>query len=404
MIRDLTKQRQAERDRARLEAQLRQAQKMEAIGHLTGGIAHDFNNLLTSIMGYVTLAAERSGGGDPKVATYLSQAGLSCGRARDLIQQMLTFSRGRRGEPRALTLAPLVRESVKLLRSSFPATVELRTELDDEAPPVLLDPVQLDQVLMNLAINARDGVHSSGQIRIGVGSAGPTTAVCASCRQTFEGSFVELVIADTGTGIPPEVQERMFEPFFTTKEVGRGSGMGLSTVHGIVHEHGGHIAVESAPGKGSIFRVLFPALRSHEDVGAQATRVAAGHSLPHAALAAKVAVVDDEVSVAGFMRDLLVHWGLTVTTYGDAREALDALRAGATFDLVVTDQTMPGMTGLEFARRARELCRGLQVVLYTGYGEGIAPIELERAGVAALMRKPIEPSDLLAVLRRSLGR
>jgi len=178
----------------------------------------------------------------------------------------------------------------------------------------------------------------------------------------------------------------------------------LSTVHGIVHEHGGHVAVESVEGKGSTFRVLFPALRSHEDVGAQANRVVAGNSLPHAALAAKVAVVDDEVSVAGFMRDLLAHWGLTVTTYADAREALDALLAGETFDLVVTDQTMPGMTGLEFARRARELCPGLQVVLYTGYGEGIAPAELERAGVAALMRKPIEPSDLLAVLRRFSGK
>jgi PAS domain S-box-containing protein len=401
MIRDLTERRQVERDRARLEAQLRQAQKMEAIGHLTGGIAHDFNNLLTSIMGYVTLAAERSGGSDPKLATYLDQASLSCARARDLIQQMLTFSRGRRGEPRALALAPLVRESVKLLRSSFPATVDLRTDLDDDAPPVLLDPVQLDQVLMNLAINARDGVHSNGEIGIAVRSAGPTTAVCASCRQNFEGNFVELVIADTGTGIPPDVQERMFEPFYTTKEVGRGSGMGLSTVHGIVHEHGGHIAVESAMGKGSTFRVLLPALRSHDDATAR-SHLAAGHPLPRAELAGHVAVVDDEVSVARFMRDLLVHWGLTVSTFADARKALDALVAGEAYDLVITDQTMPGMTGLEFARAARALHPGLHVVLYTGYGAGIAATELERAGVVALLRKPIEPPELLAVLRGHL--
>jgi PAS domain S-box-containing protein len=402
MIRDLTEHRQVERDRARLEAQLRQAQKMEAIGHLTGGIAHDFNNLLTSILGYVTLAMEHSAGTDPKVARYLEQAGLSCGRARDLIQQMLTFSRGRRGEPRTLELAPLVRESIKLLRSSLPATVDLRVELDGDAPPVLLDPVQLEQVLMNLAINARDAMRSNGEIRIAVRCAAPVAAPCSSCRGNVEGSFVELVVADTGSGIPADVQDRMFEPFFTTKEVGRGSGMGLSTVHGIVHEHGGHIVVESAPGRGATFRVLLPALRAADRAFDQQRPPAGSHPLPQAALAGRVVVVDDEAPVARFMSDLLVHWGLDVSTYALASEALDALVADETFSLVITDQTMPGMTGLEFARSARALRPGLPVVLYTGYGEGVAQAELDRAGVAALVRKPIEPAELLRVLREHL--
>ena len=402
IVRDLTERRQVERDRERLEAQLRQAQKMEAIGHLTGGIAHDFNNLLTSIMGYVILALERSEGTDTKTATYLDQASLSCKRARDLIQQMLTFSRGRRGEPRPLALTPLVRESVKLLRSSFPATIDLRTELDD-VPPALMDPIQLEQVLMNLAINARDAIRFSGAIRITVRRSGATAGECAGCRCNVDGDFVELAVADTGSGIPPDVQERMFEPFFTTKEVGHGSGMGLATVHGIVHEHGGHVLVESVPGHGATFRVLLPPLPSGDDAATELPVAEHKPPLPRAAFAGRVAVIDDEPSVADFMQDLLVHWGLTVVLFEDGGKALEAIAAGDAFDLVITDQTMPRMTGIEFARAARELHRpGLKVVLYTGYGEGIAPADIEGAGLAGLLRKPIEPSELLALLAAHL--
>jgi PAS domain S-box-containing protein len=402
MIRDLTERRRVEADRARLEAQLRQAQKMEAIGHLTGGIAHDFNNLLTSIVGYVTLAAERTAGGDPKVGTYLEQAGRSCGRARDLIQQMLTFSRGRRGEPRALALAPVVRESIKLLRSSFPATVNLHMELDDDASPVLVDPVQLEQILMNLAINARDATRSTGEIRIVVRDSDLTKCACASCHGAVDGDWVELAVTDTGTGIPPEVQERMFEPFFTTKEVGRGSGMGLSTVHGIVHEHRGHVLVESALGAGATFRVLLPALQVREYSATQPHPTSEDNPLPRASLAGRVAVVDDELSVVRFMQDLLGHWGVSVTAFAHGREALGALAAGDAFDLMITDQTMPGMTGLEFARAARALRPALKIVLYTGYGDGIGPTDVERAGVVALLHKPIDPSKLLALLSEHL--
>jgi PAS domain S-box-containing protein len=401
MIRDLTERRHVERDRARLEAQLRQAQKMEAIGHLTGGIAHDFNNLLTSIVGYVTLAAERSAGTDAKLAAYLEQASLSCGRARDLIQQMLTFSRARRGEPRPVALAPLVRESMKLLRSSFPSTVSLRTDLDNDAPPALLDPVQLEQVLMNLAINARDAVQSTGEVTIVVRRVHAAAAVCASCRGNVEGDMVELAVTDNGDGILPHVQERMFEPFFSTKDVGKGSGMGLATVHGIVHEHNGHIIVESASGRGATFRVLLPALPSEASslaLPAFATRT----TFPRAALAGRVAVVDDEMSVSCFMADLLGQWGLTVATFANGREMLDALTTGNRFDLVITDQTMPVMTGLELARELHGSRPGLPVVLYTGYDAGITATEIERAGIATLVRKPIEPSELLAVLRAHL--
>ncbi len=405
IARDITERKRIESERQALEAQLRQAQKMEAIGHLTGGIAHDFNNLLTSIMGYVTLAAERSADGrDDRLAGYLERAHLACERARDLIQQMLAFSRGRRGEPRPLALAALIRESVKLLRSSLPATVALETDLDDDAPPVLLDPVQFEQVLMNLAINARDAMQSSGEIRVSMRLVGRVAEVCTSCRKIVEGDMVELSVSDNGPGIAADVQERMFEPFFTTKDVGQGSGMGLSTVHGIVHEHGGHVVVEKVPGAGARFRVLLPALRSQERGGALPRSSTRGAALPQASLAGHVAVVDDETSVATFMNDLLAHWGLEVTTFVDARTALDAIAGGAAFDLVITDQTMPGMTGMEFARAARALRAALPIVLYTGYDPRLTPANVARAGVAALVRKPIKPSLLLAVLEEHLPR
>jgi PAS domain S-box-containing protein len=400
-LRDIGERKEAERRRAELEAQLRQAQKMEAIGHLTGGIAHDFNNLLTSIMGYVTLAAERSADADPKLAGYLEHAGASCRRARDLIQQMLTFSRGRRGEPRPIALAPVVRESIKLLRSSLPSTVVLAADLDDDAPAALVDPVQLEQVLMNLAINARDAMGGNGDVRIAVRAASGGHRVCASCRKPVDGEFVELAVSDTGSGIPPDVQERMFEPFYTTKAVGQGSGMGLSTVHGIVHEHDGHVVVDSSPGAGAMFRVLLPALSSRS-VAAGASS-ATGDVFPRDTLQGRVAIVDDEPSVVRFMHDLLSHWGVAAVTFADPAAALAAIRAGDALDLVITDHTMPGMTGLELARAARSVRRGLPVVLYTGYGEQITQADVERCGVAALLRKPIDASALFGVLREHLA-
>ena len=386
------------------EAQLRQAQKMEAIGHLAGGIAHDFNNLLTSIMGYVTLAAERSAAGDPKLASHLEQANLSCVRARDLIRQLMTFSRGNRGSARALALPPLVRESVKLLRASFPATLALRTDLDETVPRVLVDPVQVEQVLMNLAINARDAQRSAGEVRVAVRHPGPMSAVCASCRKHVEGDMVELAVSDSGSGIGQDVLDRMFEPFYTTKPVGQGSGMGLAIVHGIVHEHGGHVLVESAPGAGTRMRVLLPAVREAEATVERPAGVVRQDRLPRTRFAGRVAVVDDEPTVARYMRDLLEHFGLDAATFHDARSALDAMAAGATFDLVITDQTMPGMTGIELARAARALHAPPRVAIYTGYGEGLASAELERAGVARLLHKPIEADALVEVLAVCLPR
>jgi PAS domain S-box-containing protein len=406
MARDITAYKRAEDQRAGLEAQLRQAQRMEAIGHLTGGIAHDFNNLLATIMGYVTLAGERAeASGDGKLAHYLEQSLAASRRARDLIQQMLTFSRGQRSAPKAMNLAAGVEGSLTLMRGSLPATLEIRTDIDLAAGDVLLDPVQLDQVLLNLAINARDAVKGPGALNIAVRGAPGLATVCASCRQRFAGDFVELAVADTGPGIAPGVLERMFEPFFTTKGVGRGSGMGLATVHGIVHEHRGHIVVEHAEPRGSRFRILLPPLASDATLPMPAPRAKAPAPASDGkrALKGRILVIDDEAPLAEFMRELLGGWGLEATAISNPRRALQAFRADAhAYDLVITDLAMPGSTGFGLARELLAVRPGLPVILYTGHIDPIAERELESAGIRALLPKPVEPDKLRELLARLL--
>jgi PAS domain S-box-containing protein len=247
-LRDITARRQAESQRVELEGQLRQAQKMEAIGHLTGGIAHDFNNILTSVTGTSSSPASRGGSARP-ISCASGRAHLAAQRARDLISQMLAFARAA-GERRPLALAAELRQSAQLLRSTLPSSVELHTALDAHAPAVVGDSVQIEQVLFNLCINARDAIRGAGAIHIGLGSAA-VEGVCASCRALVRGRWVVLSVADSGSGGSESVRERMFEPFYTTKPVGSGSGMGLAMVHGIVHDHGGHLLVDPVEPRGT---------------------------------------------------------------------------------------------------------------------------------------------------------
>jgi len=402
IMRDITDRKHAESERAQLEAQLRQAQKMEAIGHLAGGIAHDFNNILTSLMGYVTMVTEAlEDRGDTRLARYLARASQSGQRARDLIQQMLTFSRGQRGEPRPLFLAPLIEEAIKLLTASLPSSIELRAELEQGLPPVLLDPVQVEQVLMNLCINAADAMDERGRLRIALRRTEAHEATCTACHQNASGSYVELAVSDEGSGITPDVMERMFEPFYSTKDVGKGSGMGLATVHGIVHEYGGHVLVDSTPGRGTTFRVLFPALES----AAVAVPEPAGETVRSRLrpLHGRVLVVDDEPAVAEFMQDLLGDWSLQVTVMNHPAAARDAFaRDPRAFDLVLLDQTMPGLTGLELAQDMLLLCPELPVVIYTGYREALDEAALRKVGVRAVVRKPVDAGDLHALLSGQL--
>jgi CheY-like chemotaxis protein len=265
-----------------------------------------------------------------------------------------------------------------------------------------LDPVQIEQVVLNLCINARDSMRGSGAIRIALKPAARIRAVCASCRQKVDGNIVELSVRDTGPGIPSTVMDRMFEPFYSTKDVGRGSGMGLSLAHGIVHEHGGHILVDSMPNERTKFQVLLPAPDSGAATAPEGR--AAGSPAPaRARLSGRVLVVDDEQAIREFMADLLGGWGLEVDVLADGASARDAVAADPQrFDLVITDHTMPQLTGLKLARLISRLRPGLPVILYTGYAEDLSPQELREAGVLKLVRKPVEPAQFYPLLAEHL--
>jgi PAS domain S-box-containing protein len=408
-LRDITERRRAEADRVQLEGQLRQAQKMEAIGQLTGGIAHDFNNILTATLGYLVMAQERAEGhGDAKLARYLERAERSGERAKALIQEMLTFSRGQRGDPRSLPLGPKLTEAVKLLQSTLPSSVEIRTELGAGVPCVLLDPLHLEQVLMNLCINARDAMAGKGSLLIALRTATCSGCVCSSCHQPVAGSFVELAVTDSGPGIAPQVLERMFEPFYSTKEVGKGSGMGLAMVHGIVHEYGGHIHVDTTPGEGTTISIWFPAwfppVQDQSEQGLAAPD-ALGGAKDSARLRGRVLLADDEAPVREFMQDLLGGWGLAVSLAENGAEACERFSAEPDgFDLVVLDQTMPRMTGLEAAEEVLRLRREVPVVLYTGHSEHLTEARISGAGIRALARKPLDIPAFRALMEELLPR
>jgi PAS domain S-box-containing protein len=395
VTREITERKRAEEERVRLEGQLRQAQKMEAIGQLTGGIAHDFNNILTGALGYLVMARERAAAyGDTKLIKYLDRAEGSGERAKALIQEMLTFSRGQRGKPRSLQLGPQLAEAVKLLQSILPSSVEIQTDLASDVPWVLLDPLHVEQVLMNLCINARDAMGGKGSLRIALRTADCGGCECSSCHQTVNGSFVELAVSDSGPGIPPPVLERVFEPFFSTKEVGKGSGMGLAMVHGIVHEYGGHIQVETGSGTGTTIRIWFPAWfppqKTSDGLGeADREDSIIGQVLPR--LRGRLLLAEDEAAVRELMEDLLVSWGLEVALAENGVAACEHFAADPdSFDLVVLDQTMPRLRGLEAAEQLLKLRPHIPVVLYTGHSEHLSEARIAAVGIRALVRKPLD--------------
>ncbi len=383
----------AEQERRQLARQLQQAQKMEAIGQLTGGIAHDFNNLLTSVMGYVSLAQELPAAQvDPKLQKYL-QRSLAAGRkAAELIQQMLTFSRGEHGQPRLVQVPELLQEFVTLMESSLPASVEVELQLTEAMPAVRVDPLHLEQVLMNLCINARDAMEGAGHLILRARHLWGAHCVCESCQQTVAGDFVAISVTDSGSGITPVVLERMFEPFYSTKETGKGSGMGLSMVHGMVHEYGGHVLVESSPEKGTAFTVLLPACK---EVATESVPTVPNPASVPRRLQGKVLVVDDQRVVLEFMQDLLTDWKLDVVAFQQPVQALQyATEHGTELLAAIVDYTMPRLTGLEWARQVAEHCPDLPIFLYSGYREDIDLDVAAATGIRDILRKPIDEKRL----------
>jgi len=270
MVEDITARINAENESEQMQQQLQQAAKMEALGQLTGGIAHDFNNMLGSILGYTELAQERCVD-DPesKLAKYLRNVHLAGERAQELIAQMMVFSRRDVGVPVLFNPVFLVEEVLTFLQASLPSSINVRINTDLASAPVYMDPVQLQRVLINLCINARDAITELGEICIGVYDVTIDDVVCTACGQQLTGPWVEIKVTDTGTGMEPELLNQIFDPFFTTKGVGKGTGMGLSVVHGVMHEYQGHVIVESQPGHGSTFRLFLPAASAEQETSDQ---------------------------------------------------------------------------------------------------------------------------------------
>jgi PAS domain S-box-containing protein len=386
--RDITEQIQ-------LESQLRQAQKMEAIGQLAGGIAHDFNNILAAVIGYAEIILDDLGRQVTPETQSVMQILDAGKRAKDLVGQILTFSRQQEVEKRPVALCAIARESLKLLRASIPSTIEIHSELGCERDTVLADPTQLHQVVMNLCTNAWQAMREKGgTLEVGVRETVMDESSAARLQDLEPGNYLVLSVRDTGPGIPMALQGRIFEPFFTTKKRGEGTGLGLSVVHGIVKSHDGDIRLRSRPGQGALFEIYLPQVAPRTGVDDLTTKevVARGNE--------NVLIVDDEPTLTEVLKMLLETLGYHARSVNSPAEALKALKDdGAYVDLLLTDLTMPGMTGIELAREARRIRPGLPVILLTGYGERMLTDILPRNAISAIIRKPITRVELATRIR-----
>ena len=382
-------------ERKRLEEELRQSQKMEAIGRLAGGIAHDFNNLLTVVQGHLQLLLERLTPGNP-LRPDLEEIDRAASRASSLTRQLLAFSRRQILQPRRVDLVAVVGEMEKLLRRLIGEDVRLETRAQSPSAPVDADPSQLEQILLNLAVNARDAMPYGGTFRIETGS----VAVRPGDEEGVPpGDYIALTVADTGVGMTEETKQHIFEPFFTTKEQGKGTGLGLSMVYGIVKQSGGEISIDSAPGQGTTFRILLPRSRT-ADGEAEPPAPAVTPAAP-APTASRILLVEDDEAVRSLVRRSLERMGMTVLTAPDGDSALQIAREIGEIDLLLTDITMPGMDGRELVRRLRAADPSIRALLMSGYARGEA---LRDGGdpAAGFLQKPFTPTELAHAVSAAL--
>ncbi|MEL7187217.1 MAG: response regulator, partial [Pseudomonadota bacterium] len=394
--RDYSKLKAAETERRRLEARLRQAQKMEVMGQLTSGIVHDFNNILSSVIGYSELAAENPVVKEnEKVHGYMAEVQRAGQRARALVNQMLVFSRYSTDASTNVEPSDLVAGVIRMLRPTLPSTIEVDTELGDGV--VTIDPVQFEQALINLCINARDAMRGGGQLSIAVRQEPVAEMRCAACGESPATHCVAISVVDTGDGISPDVLPQLFEPFFSTKPSSRGTGMGLAMVDNIVHAHDGHIHVDSSA-SGSRFTMLFPAATRASRKPPTISPVADFDQ--SANTGAHILVVDDEQSVGTLMGRLLESRGYSATVVDSSERALDYFASNAdSIDAVITDQTMPKMTGMQLSKQLLEVRPDLPIILCSGYSTDVNEKTVKQAGISAYQSKPIDVSDFFKQLQ-----
>ena len=387
----------ASEERDRLMAALRQSQKMEAVGTLAGGIAHDFNNMLTPILGYTELVIARLPSGDP-LRHDLGEVKNSALRAKDLVRRILAFSRQKGQELVCMALHPVVEECLKMLRSTLPATIAFQEDIATDCGQIMADPIQIQQILINLCTNAAHAMEGSGgTLEISLREIGVNPGDTLAGQDFRPGQYLRLVVSDTGCGMDKATLERIFEPYFTTKEQGKGTGIGLALVHGIVKEHGGYLSVYSEPGQGTTFSLYFPVCC---EAGGQLLKTM-DTSIPRGS--ERMLLVDDEEDVLEMLKEMGEHLGYQVTAVSDSTEAYAIFSARPDeFDLVVTDQTMPGLTGVAMAQKIFALKPGMPIIICTGFSESLTDGKARELGLAGYIMKPVVMGDFARLVRRAL--
>jgi PAS domain S-box-containing protein len=394
-VRDITDRKRAEKERLALEAQLQQAQKMESIGTLAGGIAHDFNNILGIILGNAELAMDDVPEWNPAKFN-LKEIRTASLRAKDVVRQLLSFARKTRLEKKPTNIVPIVKESLKLLRSSIPTSIEIHQNITAEVDTILADPTQINQVLINLCTNANHAMPDGGIIEVILNNAALNENETAQYPDLNPGRYVNLTVSDTGHGIPKEDMDRIFDPYYTTKEVGKGTGMGLAVVHSIVKEHNGIVSVKSEPGKGTTFSIFFPAVDKDVVVESEpAEKLPMGNE--------KILFIDDEESIVIMARQMLERLGYEVDAKMNSIEALELFRSKPDqFDLVITDLTMPKMTGDKLVQEILNIRPDIPVILCTGFSEKIDEKKATALGAADYIEKPVNQHDFAFKVRKVL--
>ena len=397
IARDITARKQAEEGRRKLENQLIQAQKLEAIGTLAGGIAHDFNNILSGIIGYTELSMTMEQD-CPKVYSNMEMVLTAAERAKDLVRQILTFSRKTEPEKKPTDLSALLNEVVKFMRASLPKTIDMQQNIDVGSHFVMADPTQLHQVFVNLCTNAGYAMkEKGGLLEIGMQETLINAEGLLPGQTLPTGHYAMLTVRDTGAGIPAENLGRIFEPYFTTKEKGEGTGLGLAVAHGIVKDLGGEIRVYSEVGTGTIFRIYLPLMRPVTEEAKIVDEV----TLP--GKGEKVLVIDDEKMVANLNKALLERLGYRVVAETDPVKAVERFRnEGESFDLVITDKTMPHMTGFDVAREISQINPHISIILSSGFQEKGDTEKFTALGIKKMISKPIRISTLSQIIREIL--
>ncbi|NTV91702.1 MAG: PAS domain S-box protein [Chlorobiaceae bacterium] len=391
---DITERILSQENKQLLELRLRKTQRLETIGTLAGGIAHDFNNILTPLLGYAEMGLN-SVSSDSPLYDYFSEIIHASERAKNLIAQILTFSRPRESKPAVVSVQEIIAESLKLLRPSIPSTITIEQDLDFSCRNILADPSQIHQVIVNLCTNAFQAMEESGGVlTIGLKEIMPDKALMSEFPDLHEkGSYLCLSISDTGKGMDDKTMERIFEPFFTTKSGRRGTGLGLSVVHGIITSYKGQISVLSRLDNGTSFRVYLPVCDKKATHDTPEINSAKGKG--------SILFVDDELATIQIMERMMTMLGFQIQAFSSPQQALEFFRKNSgTFDLVITDLTMPEMTGLELAGELRKISSQLPIILMTGYGEDIENTSpLNRDGSFKILKKPVNMAELISTVK-----